>query len=156
MNSIHCFDICDQIWENQPFLQCTLLLHIICRYIHTLSKQTRWPGLLIHTAFCWPCKTLKSQYRQWGASGELQQDGMYPDCLLDISFIFCCGLLLVWWLVLHMAGARDASGYLFSNWIAVSTTHPHHPPTLISATPDITAMPVKASQNQAGQTINND
>ena len=49
-----------------------------------------------------------------------------------------------------MAGARGASGCLFSMYVA--TTHP----SLISVTPDIhTAMPVKASENQAGQIISN-
>ena len=65
------------------------------------------------------------------------------------------------WCICHMAGARGAS--LFTYWIPVATTHPTnfpHPtpsPTLLtSATPDIAAMPVKASKNQAGETISND
>ena len=41
--------------------------------------------------------------------------------------------------------------------IPVAATYPHCPShTHISVTPDITAMPVIASQNQAGQTINDD
>ena len=70
------------------------------RYIHILFKtqwrsNKRWPGLLFHMAFSWPCKTVKSQYRQWGISRGLQWDDMNPDCLLHISFVFCCGLWLV-------------------------------------------------------------
>ena len=46
-----------------------------------------------------------------------------------------------------MAGVRSASGYQ----LTVAATHPY-----IHGTPDITAMSVKASQNQAGQTISDD
>ena len=52
-----------------------------------------------------------------------------------------------------MARARDAYGCLFLTKALLLP--PNHPP-LISATPDVTAVPVKASQKQAGQTINND
>ena len=49
---------------------------------------------------------------------------------------------------------------VFCNWSPVATLPPPPLPTthllFISTTPDITVVPVKASQNQAGQTINND
>ena len=97
---------------------------------------------------------------------------MDPDRLLHASFVFSCGLWLVWWLVWHMAAARVASGCLFlSKALVPPFPHPTAPqlpttqqlppllppnhPHFISTTPDITAVTVKASPNQAGQTISN-
>ena len=83
---------------------------------------------------------------------------MDPDCLSYTLASFSVVIGVVTCLV--YGWSRGAYGYLFSNRIPVATTHPHHPPTahlpLISITPDITAVPLKASQNQVGQIISDD
>ena len=52
-----------------------------------------------------------------------------------------------------MAWARGASEYFFLTEALLPPTHPPTPTTFIRATPDITAVLVKAFQSQAEQTI---
>ena len=109
-----------------------LLLHIIDMYVHSYTIKVQWwnnkrrPDLLFHTAFSWPCKTLRSQYRwcgtSWGGGGLIGWHG--SEHLLHVSFIFCCGLWLVWWLVWHMAWSQGLLWVSFSCWISVTATHP--------------------------------
>ena len=58
-------------------VKCILLFNIIdilMHYQNTCSDKItdkRWLGLLFHTAFSWPCNTLRSQCRWCGTSGGL-------------------------------------------------------------------------------------
>ena len=77
---------------------------------------------------------------------------MDPEHLLDVSFavVVCgwCGDLFGIWLELGVPLG------VFFYWIPVVATHPSLPTcSFISTTTDITAMPVKASQNQTGSVI---
>ena len=69
-----------------------------------------------------------------------------------------CQLHLLLWFVTGVVACLTYGLSLGCFWVSFILTEallpPSHPyPPLISATPDITAMPVKASQNQAAQTI---
>ena len=75
-----------------------------------------------------------------------------------VSFVFCCdfcgwcGGLFGIWLELEM----PLGVFFLTGSLLPPPTLTILLPPLISTTPDITAMPVKASQNQAGQTISDD
>ena len=74
---------------------------------------------------------------------------MDPEHLLDISF---SSVVVVTGVLTCLAYGFKLPSVFFSYWIPVVTTHL----PLISTIPDITAMPVKSFQNQAGQTISDD
>ena len=86
---------------------------------------------------------------------------MDPDRLLDViasSTVVVCDLFGTW-----LELGVSLHGCLFSYWIPVAAIHAHHPspPThpLIStmhSSYNITAVSVKASQNQAGHAISDD
>ena len=80
---------------------------------------------------------------------------MEPDHLLHFNFssvVFCdrCGGLFGIWLEL-----RVPLGIFFVTEALLSPSYPTHP-SFISVTPDITVVLVKASQNQAEQTISDE
>ena len=113
-------------------VKCILLLHIIHRYIHALSKysdENKGGQVCFTHGFSWPCKHWKTSEEPLGSFNKMAWT------LLNVSFVWTLVLscVVVVTGVVTCLGAWGACGCLFSNWIPVATARPHCPPTYLPA-----------------------
>ena len=146
--------------QNQAQVKYILLLHIIDTLMHTLSKHSN--KITRDGQVCFSTQFFLGHAKHW----EVNTDGVWH-----------LGALIGWhgsrssprhWLHLllwYLTGVVTCLAYAWlelKTFLGVffptaATTHPHHlSPITYLSTSDITAMPVKASQNQVGQTISVD
>ena len=147
---LHCTSIWSEAWKYYLWVMKFKDVNNEHAYVHTYVHNVqiwkpgqwwRWLGLLFHTAFSWPCKTLRSQYL-WGAL--IGQHGLRasPRHWLHLVLWFVTGVVacfLYGW----------SWGCLWVSLLTGSLLSPPSPLTSphISVTPDITAMIVKVSKS---------